>query len=95
MGDLEPVKESKSHELMIIVEGVAPTKEVAEEVAMIGMRQIFYARLPEVKGTAGTAAFVLDEVVEVSPAYQWTMNHIVTVDDPMELFKVYTTEIGE
>ncbi len=95
MGDLEPIKETKSHELMIIVEGVAPTKEVAEEVAMIGMRQIFYARLPEVKGTAGTAAFILDEVVEVSSAYQWTLNHVVAVDDPLELFPVYATEIGE
>lgn len=94
MGDLEPVKETKSHELMVIVEGVAPTKEVAEEVTMIGTRQIFYARLPEVKGTAGTAAFVLDEVIEVSPAYEWTLNHTVEVDDPMELFPVNMIEIG-
>ncbi len=38
--------------------GWRPTKEIAEEVTLIGCRQIFYARLPEVKGTAGTAAFV-------------------------------------
>ncbi len=95
MGDLEPVKETKSHELMVVVEGVAETKEIAHEVTMIGTRQIFYARLPEVKGTAGTAAFIVDEVLESSPAYYWTMNHIIEVDDPMELFRVYTTEIGE
>ncbi len=94
MGDLEPIKETKSHELLVVVEGVAPDKKVAEEVALIGTRQIFYARLPEVKGTAGTAAFVLDEVVEVSPAYQWTMNHVVAVDDPLELFPVKMIEIG-
>ncbi|MCX7787442.1 MAG: DUF1446 domain-containing protein, partial [Spirochaetes bacterium] len=52
MGDLEPIKEIRSHELGIIVEGVAPTKEIAQEVTLIGSRQIFYARLPEVKGTA-------------------------------------------
>lgn len=95
MGDLEPVKEIRSHELLIVVEGVAPTKEVAEEVTLIGTRQIFYARLPEVKGTAGTAAFILDEVVEVSPAYEWTMNHVVAVDDPLELFPIHEIEIGE
>lgn len=89
MGDLEPIKETKSHELMIIVEGVSPDEKVAEEATMIGMRQIFYARLPEVKGTAGTAAFILDEVVKVSDAYEWTMNHTVPVDDPMELFPVH------
>jgi len=95
MGDLEPVKETKSHELMVVVEGIAATKEIAHEVTMIGTRQIFYARLPEVKGTAGTAAFIVDEVLESSPAYYWTMNHVVEVDDPMELFQVSMTEIGE
>ena len=94
MGDLEPIKETKSHELMVIVEGVAPTKEMAEEVTLIGTRQIFYARLPQVKGTAGTAAFVLDEVLPASPAYEWTMNHTVAVDDPLELFPVHMIEIG-
>lgn len=93
MGDLEPIKETKSHELCIVVEGIAPTKEMAEEITMIGTRQIFYARLPEVKGTAGTAAFVVDEVLPASPAYYWTMDHVVPVDDPMELFKVDMIEV--
>ncbi|HZJ83037.1 MAG TPA: acyclic terpene utilization AtuA family protein [Clostridia bacterium] len=95
MGDLEPIKEIKSHELCIVVQGVAPTKEMAEEVAMIGTRQIFYARLPEVKGTAGTAAFVVDEVLPATPAYKWSLNHIVEVDDPMEFFDVKLVEIGK
>lgn len=94
MGELEPIKEIKSHELGVIVEGIAPKKEVAEEVTLIGMRQLFYARLPEVKGTAGTAAFLVDEVLPASPSYMWTMNHIVPVDDPMELFNVKVIEIG-
>ncbi|MBV1758704.1 MAG: DUF1446 domain-containing protein [Dethiosulfatibacter sp.] len=94
MGDLEPIKETKSHELCIIVEGIAQTVEAAEEITMIATRQIFYARLPEVKGTAGTAAFVIDEVLKATPAYIWTMDHIIPVDDPMELFEVKTIEIG-
>ncbi|QGP90827.1 Acyclic terpene utilization family protein AtuA [Neomoorella glycerini] len=95
MGDLEPVKEIRSHELCIVVEGIAPTKAMAEEVAMIGTRQMFYARLPEVKGTAGGAAFVVDEVLPASPAYIWTMNHTVALDDPMELFPTFLTEAGK
>ena len=94
MGDLEPVQEIRSHELGIIVEGVAPTKAMAEEITIIGTRQIFYARLPEVKGTAGTAAFVVDEVLPASAAYRWTLNHTVSVDDPMELFDLHVTTIG-
>jgi len=94
MGELEPVKEIKSHELGIVVEGVAPTKEMAQELTMIGTRQLFYARLPEVKGTAGAAAFVVDEVLEATPAYTWTLNHTVSVDDPMEIFKVNMIKVG-
>ncbi len=95
MGDLEPIKETKSHELLVVVEGVADDDKLAEEVTLIGMRQIFYARLPEVKGTAGTAAFILDEVTKISDAYTWTMDHTVEVDDPLELFPVSMIEIGE
>jgi hypothetical protein len=94
MGDLEPVKKIRSHELGIVVEGIAPTKEMARELTLIGTRQMFYARLPEVKGTAGAAAFVVDEVLEATPAYTWTMNHAVCVDDPLELFKTGIIEAG-
>ncbi|MDD5727343.1 MAG: hypothetical protein PHV59_02155, partial [Victivallales bacterium] len=55
--------------------------------------QLFYARLPNVKGTAGSAAFLIDEVMPTSPAFRWTMNHTVEVDDPLELFKIHETII--
>jgi hypothetical protein len=93
MGSLEPVR-TPSHELCIVVQGVARTRGMAEEVCMIGTRQLFYARLPEVKGTAGSVAFVLDEVVPASAAYRWSLNHTVAVDDPMELFPIHMTEAG-
>ena len=82
------MREIRSHELCVIVEGVAPTREMAEEVTLIGSRQIFYARLPEVKGTAGTAAFVIDGVLPAPAGYRWTLNHVLPVDDPMELFRL-------
>lgn len=94
MGELEPVREIRSHELCILVEGIAPTKEIAEEVTLMGTRQLFYARLPEVKGTAGTASFVVDEVLPAPPAYTWTLNHVIPVKDPMELFDVRMVEVN-
>lgn len=94
MGDLEVVREIRSHELGIVVEGMAPTREMAYELTMMGTRQIFYARLPEVKGTAGSASFIVDEVLPAPPAYQWTLNHTVAVSDPMELFELHTLEVG-
>lgn len=95
MGELEPIKDSKSHELCVVCHGIAPSREIAEEIAMTGTRQIFYARLPEVKGTAGTVAFGLDEVLPASPAYKWTLNHVISVEDPMEFFELHLIDIGE
>ncbi len=93
MGDLEPLKDRPGHELGVLVFGVAPTREMAEEVTITGTRQMFYARLPEVKGTAGGVAFPLDEVVRASPAYRWTLNHTMRVDDPLELFPLHLDEV--
>ncbi len=94
MGDLEPLKDSPGHELCIVVQSVAPNKEMAEEICMTGTRQMFYARLPKVKGTAGGVAFIFDEVLPASPAYQWTVNHTLAVDDPLELFPTHMTQAG-
>lgn len=93
MGELEPVK-TPAHELCIVVQGVAPTRAMAEEVAMTGTRQMFYARLPDVKGTAGGVAFPFDEVLPASPAYRWTLNHTMAVADPLELFPRHVVEAG-
>lgn len=94
MGEMEPLRDRPAHELCIVVQGVAPTKEMAEEVAMIGTRQLFYARLAEVKGTAGGVSFVFDEVLPASPAFRWTLNHTVPVADPLELFPLHSETVG-
>ncbi len=94
MGELEPLRDRPAHELCVMVQGVAPTIEMARELTMIGLRQMFYARLPDVKGTAGSVAFPLDEVLHASPAYRWTLNHTVAVDDPLALFPTGMIEVA-
>ena len=94
LGEREPLKARPGHELGVVVQGVAPTKAMAEEVCMIATRQMFYARLPEVKGTAGGVAFLLDEVMPASPAYLWTVNHTMRLDDPLEVFPTFIVEAG-
>ncbi len=92
--ELEPIKESRAHELCIVAEGIAPTREVAEKITDYATRMLFLTRIPGVKGTAGAAAFVEKKPMPASPAYQWTLNHIVPVDDPMELFSVHLIDAG-
>ncbi|WP_088158404.1 acyclic terpene utilization AtuA family protein [Achromobacter xylosoxidans] len=94
MGDLEPLRDQPGHELCVMVQGVAPTAEMAEELTLTGLRQMFYARLPDVKGTAGSVSFPLDEVVRTSAAYRWILNHTLPVEDAGELFPTHLTEAG-
>lgn len=94
MGEMEPLKDKPAHELLIVVQGVAPTREMAEELTITGTRQLFYARLPEVKGTAGGVSFVFDEVMEASPGCRWTLNHTMAVNDPLVLFPTHSEIVG-
>lgn len=94
MGEMEPLKDKPAHEVLIVVQGVAPTREMAEELTITGTRQLFYARLPDVKGTAGGVSFVFDEVLPASPGFRWTVNHTMAVDDPLELFPTFSEMVG-
>jgi hypothetical protein len=91
--ELEPVKESRAHELAVVVESVAADAALAEKVTDYAVRMMFLARIPGVKGTAGAAA-TTKKAMRYLPGYVWTLNHTVPVEDPMELFSVHLTEAG-
>lgn len=95
LGELEPLRHQSGHELCVVIEGVAPDRATARELTAMGARQMFYARLPGVKGTAGTAALMSDEVLDARPAYVWTINHVIDVADPAALFPVHLVTVQE
>jgi hypothetical protein len=94
MGGMEPNRNHPAHELAILVQGIAPDAEMAEEVCLTGTRQMFYARLPQVKGTAGSVAFPLDEVVRASPGFRWTVNHTYEVANGLELHPTHIETVS-
>ena len=91
--ELEPLRAQTGHELGIVVEGLADTAAVAEKLTDFAVRMFFLARIPGVKGTAGTAA-TTKQTMRSSPGYVWNVNHTVAIDDPMELFPVHLIEAG-
>jgi acyclic terpene utilization AtuA family protein len=94
MGPWEPRRAVPGHELCLVVEAIAPRWEDAEVICALGTRNLFYARLPEVKGTAGTAALMMDEVLRGKPGYEWTVNHVLPLADPLELTRVTLEVVG-
>ena len=94
MGPWEPLQRAPAHELCLVVEAVAPRWEDAEVICALATRNLFYARLPEVKGTAGTAALMMDEVLRGKPGYEWTVNHVLPLVDPLELTAIDLEVVG-
>lgn len=94
MGEWEPHKEITGHEICVVVEAVAESFALAKVVCNSGARNMFYARLPEVRGTAGTAALMMDEILQGHTGYRWTINHALPVKDPLELFTIGLQEMG-
>jgi hypothetical protein len=94
MGPWEPEKGDIPREICVVVEAIADRFKDAESICALGTRNLFYARLPEVRGTAGTAALMMDEVLRGKDGYEWTINHLLPLDDPLEIFTIKTEEVG-
>ncbi|EKP94073.1 acyclic terpene utilization AtuA family protein [Thermaerobacter subterraneus] len=93
MGELEP-HPRPGHELGLVVEVVCPDRHRGREICTMAARQLFYARIGGRTGTAGRAALMTDEVLEARPAYRWTLNHVVPVDDPLSWFPTVLEQVG-
>ena len=94
MKDFEPSAPARPHELCVVVEAISKDAGLAEEVAALASRNLFYARLPDLKGTAGAAALMSDEVLIGEAGYRWTLNHVLEVRHSSELFTSKTMTIG-
>lgn len=94
MKELDPAPELAPHELGIVVEAIHADGRKAEEICALAARNLFYARLPETKGTAGAAALMSDEILIGEPGFEWTLNHVIEVEDPLELFRTRFGTIG-
>lgn len=87
MGPMDPAAPAQPHEIGVVVETLCQDGRRAEEICALAARNLFYARLPEVKGTAGAAALMSDEVLTGKPGYEWTLNHVMPAQDARELFR--------
>ncbi len=89
----EPERNSTPHEIAVVVEGMAPEAALAAKITDLAVRMFFLARIPGAKGTAGTAA-TTKMPMRTLPGYEWTINHSLPIDDPMELFPVHVGDAG-
>jgi hypothetical protein len=94
MGDLEPVKEIKSHELCIVIDAVAPTQEVANTVCGFARSTMLHYGYDGRIATAGNLAFPYSPSdFKVGVVYNFSLYHLIAIKDPLAPFKQTLVEL--
>jgi hypothetical protein len=95
MGKLEPNKDMKPHELGIIIEVIARTQELANTICSFTRSSLLHYGYPGRIATAGNLAFRYSPSdIPAGEVYEFSLYHLLTVEDPKEYFPVTLKELG-
>jgi len=89
MGGLETAKEIRSHELGFVIEVVADDPEASSAILALSRSAALHSTYPGRKAIAGNLAFPFSPSdLGAGEAFEFSVHHLVEVDDPLELFPV-------
>ncbi len=97
MGHLEPNKDVVPHELAIITEVVAPDQDLADSIAHYASgTYLHHMWYPNSRSACcGNIAFPFSPLeIGREPAYEWSIHHLLPLDDPCELFPYTIEQVG-
>jgi hypothetical protein len=87
MGQMETVKEIRSHELGLVMEVTAPTQEMAASIMSSACHMGLHLAIPQWKGLISNFAFPHSpHQIDRGPVYRFNVNHLVEPADPYEMF---------
>jgi hypothetical protein len=94
MGPLERVRGSRPHEIGLIIEVIADDAETSAAVLALARSVALHVTYPGRKAIAGNLAFPFSPSdLRAGEAYEFTIHHLVAVDDPGALFRVEIIEV--
>lgn len=93
MRELEPIRTSAAHEICIVTEVIGRTQEIADLVARFTLYRLLFPTFAGQKATAGGLAMLRDEILRGQPAYRWTVDHLLPVENPLALFRIEIEEV--
>jgi hypothetical protein len=89
MQELEPLRSSVPHELGVLMEVVAKSQELAKAVCHHLSGALLHLDFPGQFNNAGNLAFPYSpSEINVGPVYEFSVYHLLRLDDPMEPFRV-------
>ena len=95
LGEAEPVKDTKSHELGLLIESIASEEELSENVCELAGRKLLHMDYPGRLATAGNVAYPYSPTAnKLGPVYYWGIWHILELEDACEPFHVKIRRFG-
>jgi hypothetical protein len=93
MGEREPINE-QGYELGFAFQVVAETQQLATDLAKMLRFDVSHKSVPGWEGSVTNIATPLSpRILEHGPRYEFTMNHAIEVDDPLEPFRIEIVEV--
>jgi hypothetical protein len=95
LGRHEPRRTEQPHEVGLVMEVVAPTQEMASTLLALVRSSALHCPFEGRKTTAGNLAFAFSPSDMVGgPVYEFSVYHLLEVDDPASLFPVEFLTVG-
>lgn len=94
LGACEPMRDKLPHEVGILFTVTAPDQGLSKDIARFVSHMAAHYPIPEWKGIISSIAYPFSPAeIERGPLYRFTLNHVVAVDDPAELFRFVFTDV--
>ena len=95
MGKLEPLRHLVPHEIGLVIEVVAETQELADTICSFARSTLLHFGYPGRQSTAGNLAFPYSPSdISHGVVYEFSLYHLMDVDDPVSLFPVTVSLMG-
>ena len=94
LGDRETRSTGDEHEVGVLILVHAPTEQLARDVVATVSHSVLHTAVPAWHGLVSNLAFPFaPHEIELGPAYSFVLNHVVEVDDPLELYSIEYQEL--
>jgi hypothetical protein len=95
LGELEPPSTVQPVEVALLFLLTAPTQEIASALASMTRHQALHLPIPEWSGLiTGVACPFSPAHLDRGAVYRFNLNHVVEVDDPLEMFRIEYAKVG-
>lgn len=95
LGPLEPTPIVTGHEVGIVLDVVAPTREQARGACAIAWHTVLHHFVEGWSGLVSNVAYPFSPPhMDAGEVYEFTMNHVLALDDPLEPFAFAYERVG-